>query len=179
MLSGKTIIGEKIKLRDIDISDCNECYLQWMCDEDTNLYMETRWVKQTMDSIISFVSDKRESNDSVLFAIVESRSGNHIGNIKIGPIDFNNHYADISYFIGSKNCLRKGYASEAVFLATKYGFDELGLHRLQAGVIDGNTGSKKVLEKCGYKLEGRFLQTSYSKDDVYLDVFRYGIINNK
>lgn len=177
MLSGTVLEGKHILLRDIDISDCNENYLRWMCDEETNQYMETRWQNQSIELIRQFVIDKINSADSVLFAIVEINGNKHIGNIKIGPINSNNSFADISYFIGDKECWNKGYASEAINLATEYGFEVLKLHRLEAGVIAGNIGSSKALEKNGYKQEGCFIENSRSKAGKYLDVFRYGIIN--
>ena len=80
----------------------------------------------------------------------------HIGNIKVGPINYNHKYADISYFIGDRNSWGKGYASEAVSIATMYAFKSLKLESLIAGVYESNIGSQKVLEKSGYTLQGRF-----------------------
>lgn len=48
----------------------------------------------------------------------------------------------------------KGYMSEAVRLLVDYAFKELGLHRLEAGVMPHNIGSIRVLEKAGFRKEG-------------------------
>jgi ribosomal-protein-alanine N-acetyltransferase len=48
----------------------------------------------------------------------------------------------------------RGYATEAVREATRIGFEELGLHRVQAAVIPRNAGSVRVLEKAGFRREG-------------------------
>ncbi|MFY4775733.1 GNAT family N-acetyltransferase [Metabacillus sp. RGM 3146] len=48
----------------------------------------------------------------------------------------------------------KGYTTEAVKQAVTYGFDVLGLHRIEAGVMPRNPASIKVLEKAGFHKEG-------------------------
>ncbi len=48
----------------------------------------------------------------------------------------------------------KGYTTEAVKLAVKYAFNELKLHRIEAGAMLDNIGSMRVLEKAGFQKEG-------------------------
>ena len=80
------------------------------------------------------------------------------------------------YFIGDKKFRGMGYAQEAVELVCEYGFTVLQLHRIQAGVIDGNTRSEKVLVANGFLLEGR-LRHKFIRDGVYLDHLIYGRLN--
>lgn len=148
--------GEKCKLRTITVEDCNKRYLKWLLDKDTNQYMETRWSEQNLNTITQFVGNMIASENNLLMAIVDRDTGGHIGNIKIGPIDLHNHRAELSYFIGEKDYWGKGYATEAIELATRLAFCGgcgVQIHRMQAGVIKGNEGSKRALEKAGYRLE--------------------------
>ena len=48
----------------------------------------------------------------------------------------------------------KGYATEVAKTLIKFGFDELNLHEVEAGVATENIGSVKVLEKVGMTREG-------------------------
>ena len=48
----------------------------------------------------------------------------------------------------------RGLMTEAVRLATRYAFDELGLHRLEANVQPGNAPSIALAKRLGFRLEG-------------------------
>ncbi|WP_088069857.1 GNAT family N-acetyltransferase [Gottfriedia luciferensis] len=48
----------------------------------------------------------------------------------------------------------KGYTTEAVKLIVEFAFNELKLHRIEAGVMPHNIGSIRVLEKAGFHKEG-------------------------
>lgn len=49
----------------------------------------------------------------------------------------------------------KGYGTEAVKSFLKFAFEELNLHRIEAGCAIHNAGSIKVLEKSGFVREGQ------------------------
>ncbi|MEL6670638.1 MAG: GNAT family N-acetyltransferase [Bacteroidota bacterium] len=51
-------------------------------------------------------------------------------------------------------CWGKGYATEAAHKLLEFGFQQLRLHRISAGVAVQNLASQKVLEKLGMKKEG-------------------------
>jgi RimJ/RimL family protein N-acetyltransferase len=143
-----------VTLRLVELADCTDRYVAWLADPVVNEFLETRYVEQSIASIKAFVSAMLESPDSYLFAILDPR-GRHIGNIKIGPVVPRHLYADVSYFIGEREAWGKGYGTDAVRIATRFGFERLGLHRCQAGLYESNVGSQRVLEKAGYSLDGR------------------------
>jgi Acetyltransferases, including N-acetylases of ribosomal proteins len=62
-----------------------------------------------------------------------------------------------SCFLGYKldgGLQRHGYMTEAVTVMTEFGFEAVGLHRIEANVMPRNVSSLRVLEKCGYQQEG-------------------------
>ncbi|WP_312472059.1 GNAT family protein [Neobacillus sp.] len=61
--------------------------------------------------------------------------------------------AFIGYFLDEKHN-GKGFTTKAVKLLVAYAFDELNLHRIEAGVMPHNIGSIRVLEKSGFHKEG-------------------------
>lgn len=177
MICEHTLMGKQILLRMAEESDCGEDYIRWMNDYETNRFMETRWNVQDYRTITAFVKGIRDSSDSFLFAIVDKCSMRHIGNIKLGPINKRYKYADISYFIGETEFRRRGFAKEAVELICRYGFRELQLHRIQAGVISGNEISVSVLLSCGFKLEGR-LSEKFIVEGKYADHLVFGLLDS-
>lgn len=83
--------------------------------------------------------------------------------------------AEIGYWIG-ESFWDQGIATKAIKLITKYGFENLKLVRIQAGVFEFNTASMKALEKNGYKKEGIFKKAIFKNDKV-IDEHKYFKLN--
>lgn len=177
MITNKIKAGKLISLRQIEMKDCMDHYVEWLNDPEVNQYLETKWVRQDMESIEAFVKSQRENNHSVLFAIISREENSHIGNIKIGPIHEHYRHADISYFIGDKQFWNKGIATEAIRLVCEFGFEELRLHRIEAGAYAAAVGSWKALEKNGFHREGIF-RDQVILNNEYMDTYRYGLLRS-
>ncbi|SFE19461.1 ribosomal-protein-alanine N-acetyltransferase [Paenibacillus algorifonticola] len=76
-----------------------------------------------------------------------------LSNVIRGPLQ----NANVGYFLDRAH-QGNGYVSEAVRLVTAYAFEQLDLHRLQAGVMPRNTSSIRVLERTGFRQEGLALR---------------------
>lgn len=127
-------------------------YKSWLNDPEINQYLESRTqVPFNEKMIVEFVDTVYKSNNTLLFGIYYQDE--HVGNIKIGPINNTHKTAYIGYVIGKKSIWGKGVASKAILACCHIGFKQLGLLKINAGVMEGNIGSEKVLEKCGFKLE--------------------------
>lgn len=180
ILVGNTVVDGNLEggilLRQIEISDCTDSYVNWLNDPEVNQYLETRWSVQDLQAITSFVKSQRENDHSILFAIVFANK--HIGNIKIGPINRHHNHADISYFIGNKKLWNHGIATESIRLVCEFGFKELDLHRIEAGAYSKAIGSWKALEKNGFLREGTFRKQVLSENE-YIDVYRYGFLQTE
>lgn len=178
MIAEKILKGKLVSIRQISLDDCTNDYVDWLNDSDVNQFLETRWYKQDILAIKEFVKSQIENDNSILFAIIYNPENRHIGNIKIGPINFHHNHTDISYFIGDKNLWGLGIAVEAIQLACQYAFEELNLHRVEAGVYCNAIGSWKALEKNGFKREAIFREQVLFENN-YIDVYRYGILKNE
>tara|TARA_B100000795_G_C22773004_1_gene428723 strand:- start:282 stop:851 length:570 start_codon:yes stop_codon:yes gene_type:complete len=160
-----------IQLKPLSVSDYSIEYLDWLNNEKINRYLETRWEKQTEKKIKTFIRGMEVANDSILYGIIFQNI--HVGNIKIGPIDWNHNNAEIGYFIGSANYTGKGLATEALGRVTKFAFEDLGLNKCLAGSYSGNVNSIKVLQKVGFTLEG-VLKNSLTGPEGFEDHLLYG-----
>jgi ribosomal-protein-alanine N-acetyltransferase len=77
-----------------------------------------------------------------------------IGQITLGGISFGAYRGGhIGYWIDQAHANR-GLTTRAVKLLTKYGMEELRLHRIEIALRPENGASKRVAEKAGYLFEG-------------------------
>ena len=152
--------------------DISNDYLKWMNDFEVNKYTEQKYKKHKIKDIKKFVNEKNKSNNEFLYGIFFKKK--HIGNIKLGPINFIHKSAEISYFIGEKELWNKGYATKAIKLIIKIA-KRKGLKKLKAGFYELNKGSKNVLIKNDFKKEAVFKSELKFKNKRYDHIF-YGKI---
>ncbi len=93
-----------------------------------------------------------EAGEAVTFAVTLDEGGTLCGAIEltINPQDAN---AEIGYWLGVPYWGR-GFATEAAREVVRYGFKELGLHRIYSGHFARNAASGRVLKKIGMSYEG-------------------------
>ena len=167
--------GSFINLRPLNMTDCNKRYLSWLNNYEVNKYLETRWTKHSINSIKKHVRNINNSKNNIILAIEDKASKKHIGNIKLGPINFNHKFSDISYFIGEQNFWGKGYGFEAVKLMSRFSLLELKIEYLLAGVYENNKGSAALLKKLGYTLQGTFKKQLLSSNNKKEDHLWFGL----
>lgn len=165
-------------LRRISIEDCDKNYLNWMNDPEINKYLESRFMTHTIDSLKDFVTSMNNSDNNVLFAIIDKESDTHIGNIKLGNIHPIHKYADIGLIIGDKTYWGRGIATNAIKLVSEYAFDELNLRKVFAGVYENNIGSIRAFEKCGFR-KAYIKEDTYFFDGKFIDAIVFELYNKK
>jgi [ribosomal protein S5]-alanine N-acetyltransferase len=80
----------------------------------------------------------------------------------------------VGYWIGRPHA-GAGLATAAVRVLCRYAFTDLKLHRLEAACVPHNHGSRRVLEKAGFRLEGE--ARAYLKiNGVWADHLLFGLL---
>ncbi len=97
-----------------------------------------------------------------------------LGGVAINQINQCHKIGNIGYWV-RKSALNQGVATEAVSLVSGFGFDTLGLNRLEIVTLPNNVASRKVAEKSGAKLEGVLRNRLYVYGEA-LDACMYSII---
>ena len=142
-----------IYLQELNINDVNRNYVKWLNDYSVVRFTEQKFHKHTIKSVKKFVMEKKRKRDEFLLGIFLSNKKTHVGNIKLGPINFKHKYAEISYFIGEKNLWGHGYSTIAIAELIKIA-KKKKLEKLRALAHKINIGSKIVLIKNGFKKKG-------------------------
>lgn len=168
---------KKITLRKLNLTkDVSKKYLNWMNDLEVQKYTEQKYMYHSLTGIKKFVKEKNKSKYEFLYGIFLKRNNFniHIGNIKLGPINFIHKTGEISYFIGEKEFWGKGYTTLAIKEIIKIARKK-GLKKLKAGFYEMNIGSKKVLEKNNFKLEGK-MKSEIVQEGKRYDLYWFGRI---
>ena len=170
--------GKRIRLREVCIEDVNEIYYRWLNDPEITRYLESRFYPNSIISLRNYVKNNSGNKDNLLLAIILKEENRHIGNIKLGPINWLHRFSDVGLLIGEKDCWGKGYATEAIKLISNHAFDHLNLHKLIAGSYDVNKGSIQAFKKAGFSIEG-IRKRHYFCENRYIGHVMLGLINKK
>jgi RimJ/RimL family protein N-acetyltransferase len=102
-------------------------------------------------------------------------SNEYIGNIRL-DIEWLWRVATVSLLIGKKEMWGQGIGTEAISLITDFAFDTLNMHKIEAGILEGNSASQKAFENAGFKEEGRKRGNRFL-NGKHVDVILMGKIN--
>ena len=172
-----SLIASNIFLRTLTTKDITPRYLSWLSDPEVNRYLEIRFTPpRNLEELKNFIIAVNDSDDSLILGIFLKSEGYHIGNIKLGPIDFNHTTGDIGLLIGDRGQWGKGYARIAIKLLSDFSFAKLGLFKLTAGCYGSNQGSRRAFLNAGFVEEGRRTD-QYGLDGQREDAVLFGKIN--
>ena len=95
------------------------------------------------------------------FLLVEKTTGK-----VIGSGGFHNWYpdhmrAELGYAMTDETAKQKGYMKEAMAEAVKFGFEQMGLNRIEAFVGPGNEASQRIVGGLGFTKEGTLREHFY------------------
>lgn len=128
----------------------------------------------THDEADLFIEHAQSAHPTKRFCI--EKDGVYVGNIGLhSQDDIYQRSAEIGYFIGEPYW-GKGIATQAVKIIVDYGFSQLNIHRIFAGVFSYNEASRKVLENAGFKSEG-VSKDAVFKNGIFYDEWKFARIN--
>ena len=157
-----TLKTERLILRPMREGDAADMY-DYAQREDVTTYL--LWsphpsVSYTRD-YLKYIETRYTTGDFYDWAVIEKASGKMIGTCGFTKIDAPNNVGEIGYVL-NPDFHGKGYGTEASAEAVRFGFDVLGLHRIEAKFMEGNRSSRHVMEKLGMTFEG------YSRDAIFV-----------
>ena len=130
---------------------------------------------------LQFVATHYEIGDFFDWAVVLREEDKMIGTCGFTKFDYTHNLGEIGYVINPEYRGR-GIAVEAVREVMRFGFEELGLNRIEAKFMEHNTASLRVMEKAGMtfegfhrkamKIKGRYETVGYSailRDEFFKD----------
>lgn len=159
------------ELYDYLFDNCNEetimAYLGNPTREDFELE-KAKYIKGLTSYYLSFKG----------FAMVEKSTRMVIGRIGYHTWKAVHSRAEIGYNIYREEHKKLGYMTEAMKRVLIYGFEEMGLNRVEAFASPLNEPSIKLIERYGFTKEG-LLRQHYGGKGVAADSAVYGLLKSE
>ncbi len=164
--SPPTLITERLILRKITLMDARDMFSYSRLDEVTRyLLWDAHPNEEYTQSYVAYLQERYAAGDFYDFAVVLKETDAMIGTVGFTSFDLPNRSAEVGYVISPYH-QGKGYATEALKRLIAFGFDDLGLSRISAVCMKGNTASLRVMEKCGLKREGLLRSAVLAKGEM-------------
>jgi RimJ/RimL family protein N-acetyltransferase len=150
-MNNKILKTDRLNLRPITVLDLDyihELHSMEETDEFNTLGIPEH-IDETKVLLEKWIFDNNKALTTNFTFAVGLNTGNQIIGligINLGKVKYEN--AEV-WFKFHKDHWNKGYATESLKLVLHFGFNELNLHRIEAGCAIGNLGSISVLEKAG------------------------------
>jgi RimJ/RimL family protein N-acetyltransferase len=108
------------------------------------------------------------------FAIIDCENGTLLGGCGLNNISSEFKMANVGYWVRT-NRTKQGVATAATLMLSRFGFEELGLNRIEIMAEVDNKKSQRVAEKVGAKREGILRNRICFRGSVR-DVFMFSLI---
>jgi ribosomal-protein-alanine N-acetyltransferase len=165
---------DRLILRKVQASDIEDVF-EFMADEQMTKYTPLFTPAKSKDDAVKFtqnILDCYEKGEPTYFGIIYKETNKLVGLIHV---EIETCFrASISYLVNPAYW-SKGIATEATKTIINFGFNTMGLKRIEATCDPRNTASVKVLEKCGMSYEGT-LKSYFCVNGEFCDRRLYAII---
>ncbi|MHA1318294.1 MAG: GNAT family N-acetyltransferase [Promethearchaeota archaeon] len=139
-------------------------FCSWINNPKVRHYSRNMWPQSLEEVKKRFEpSPDRRIRDKANFMIYHKQEKRPIGVVGLDEINWVSRNANLFALIGEPEHWGKGIAVEACALVIKYGFTELNLHKIDAGIFSPNQRSLRAAEKLGFEKE------AIIKEEIYID----------
>jgi RimJ/RimL family protein N-acetyltransferase len=97
----------------------------------------------------------RPGYDACHFGVVALDSDHLIGTVSLRQTSPENRSANLGLAIGEKSRWNQGYATDAMRVACRFGFEQMNLHRIELSTYAEHAAAIRVYEKVGFRIEVR------------------------
>ena len=111
------------------------------------------------------------------WAVIHKESDRMIGTCGFARVDTANNCAELGYVL-HPDYHGQGMMTEAAERVLQFGFQVLGLNRIEARYMVGNDASRRVMEKLGMKFEG-VARSAICVNGIYRDIGTCAILREE
>ncbi|MBP6697781.1 MAG: GNAT family N-acetyltransferase [Flavobacteriales bacterium] len=155
------VTTERLVLRDLRPTDVEQVFA--LRSDPLVMQHVNRPLAKTIDdasALIDLINSMVAASDAVQWAITVKGDDVFIGLIGFWRMEKQHHLAELGYMLAHEHW-GKGYISEAIGALIPFGFNTLGLHRIEAITRPENAASIRALEKNGFAPEAHFKENIF------------------
>jgi ribosomal-protein-alanine N-acetyltransferase len=150
---------ERLLLRKIQLEDLDDMF-EYCSMKDVARYVSwnAHHSKEETKEFLNHILEQK----TVFFGIEYKENHKLIGTINFVSWDLKHKKAEVAYIL-SRSYWGKGIMTEALKKIIQFGFDSMGLVRIEARCIEENLGSEGVMKKAGMSYEGTLRKSMFTK----------------
>jgi RimJ/RimL family protein N-acetyltransferase len=155
------LVGQSVRLRELQETDLDQLVHWW--NDPAYAPLQAPIVRPQPVTSVRETFQKWSANDSdsaVGFSVIDRESQALVGHIAISGIHARTRAGVLAIVVGGDQTER-GYGTDAVRVMVRYGFEELGLNRIELHVFAYNSRAIATYRKVGFVEEGRRRQAAF------------------
>lgn len=171
------LVGELVRLRELRDEDLPKL-VAWWNDPAVGAYQRPSNDPRPASAVIEqFQLWCRNDGNHYGFCITKRKGGELLGQAGLFGFSANFSCAIFGIMLGAEHHGR-GYGTDAARVMVRYGFAELGLHRIELGVYGFNPRAIAAYRKAGFVEEGRRREAIWRSGEWHDDV-RMGLLRQE
>jgi RimJ/RimL family protein N-acetyltransferase len=166
------IHGENLFLRALTPDDASDAYLSWLNDPEVLRFRGPKAFPTRRADMEAFLQ-RVQSGGDLHMAICLAGDGAHIGNLSLNAVNWVHGHAELSIMVGDRGRWGKGFGTQAIDLATRHAFHNMGLRRLWAE--SPNPRFNAAVKRLGWVHEGTKRQ-AFLLEGGHVDIECWGLL---
>lgn len=169
--------AERIRLRPLRMDDAPEVFAMYSDREVTRYWSFAAWTDPAQAE--AWLAERIGWGPPSVYgwAMADRGDDRFIGTTALFSLSGPLHRAELGYSL-MPSLQGRGLATEAVRRALDFGFDTLGLERIEADVDPRNEASCRLAERLGFQREG-LLRNRWRVGGEFADSILYGLLRGE
>ena len=130
----------------------------------------------SIEDLHLFANQMINSDKDYFFAIIYKEDSIHIGNVRLGPIDYDLMQSNFGIMIGNKHFRGRGIGSEVLGLIKEFSFKVIKLKKLIFPAVETYTAAMRLYKKSGFLLNDKVNKT-FNKNGKSLKLVEWSMNN--
>ena len=170
--------GKHVRLRAVEKKDLKQL-LAWRNKPEFRKHFREHRVLSMTEQQKWYDNFVIKDDKTIMFAIEEKRAKKLIGCCGLCHVNWIQHNADLSIYIGKNNhYIDLKYAPDAAYTLIDYAFNVLNFHRMWTEIYSFDHRKKKFLKKLGFSLDGKHRETCWHLNKWH-DSYFYGLLRRE